>query len=180
MELPQSSLQVDKEQKLIAREAFFSYGKIIYLSEINHNDEDIKKIFQAIDEFLKNIDSDQSLSTSKKKELMDIVHKALLEISYFIKDSEYKDEEETRLIGLRSTSHDKDIEIDHMENNEHALGKLYIETPPILFYEGDEVIIGPTVKSPESEKMTLDYRLRTEGKPDVRVTISRINYKPRE
>lgn len=147
--------------------------KNILLYEVSYDCTSIRlKIAEKFNELksliFKNGDSENSTLVNY---LYSFFAKASDEIRYLYKNPQYKTEKEFRYLAFHK------IESEQVKLDEREIPRLYIETPPDLFRNGVEIIIGPKVEKEIDIKLDIEYRLKRYGFNNVKVSVSKAKYK---
>ena len=131
--------------------------------------ENIAKYFSELKIAI--IDNEDSENEKLVKYLYRFFAECCDEIRYLFKNPQYEIEKEYRYLSFHK------LDSDSVKLDEREVPYLYIETPPNLFKEGTEIIIGPKAENPIALKLDIEYRLKRYGFNNVKVSISKAKYK---
>ena len=116
-------------------------------------------------------DNEDTENNGLEKYLYSYFAKCSDEIRYLYKNPQYKIEKEFRFLAFHK------LESESVKLDERKIPHLYINSRPILFREGSEIIIGPKAENPIALKLDIEYRLKRYGFDNVKVSISNARYK---
>lgn len=145
----------------------------IRLYEISYDCEKIRsKIVKKFNELKQAIDENGDLENQNLKQyLFRFFATACDEIRYLYKNPQYQVEKEFRYLAFLP------MESQFVKMDEREIPHLYVETEPILFRKGTNIIIGPKAEKPIDIKLDIECRLKKYGFDDVNVSLSKAKYK---
>jgi hypothetical protein len=124
------------------------------LYAVRYKEKDVKDTLNKLRPSLDRITKRRKALRGSTKGLDRTVRLIVSHILYLYKNKHYESEKEARMISDYDITF-KELKLDLSQQP----SRIYLETPPFLFKEGSQIVIGPTVEKQTIAELDLKYRL---------------------